>query len=294
VTAAPRLRHLATALGACALLAVCAAPARADQAPAFASGPTIAGQASVGAPLQVVGQWSGTPAPTPLYEWERCNATVLSCSTLDGVCTATYVPGFEDFGQRLRARVTLVNPAGAAVARTPLSDVVLVTPGGPVGGSAAVAPRADTCGAVAAPAAPQTTTPAPAPATRAPGEAPGAVKQRPAYLRPFPIVRIRGYATSAGTHVTLLSVRAPRSARVRATCVGRGCHDIAPVVLAPPGRLRAFERFLPAGTLLQIRVTAASTVGKYTSFRIRARHAPRRVDRCLVPGRWAPAHCPAL
>jgi len=280
------------ALGACAALAVGAAPAGADQAPAFASGPTLSGPAAIGAPLQVAGQWSGTPAPTPLYEWERCDAAGQSCSTLDGVCTATYVPAFADFGQRLRARVTLVSSAGAAVARTPLSDVVLFTPGGPVAGPPSTAPGTDACGAVVAPAAPQTTTPAPA--SRAPGAAAEAVAQRPAYLRPFPIVRIRGYSTSAGTHVTLLSVRAPRSARVRATCVGRGCHAIAPVILAPPVRVRAFERFFRAGTVLQIRVTQAATIGKYTSFRIRARHAPRRLDRCVVPWRWAPARCPAL
>jgi hypothetical protein len=290
--AAPRLRPLATALGACAALAVGAAPAGADQAPAFASGPTLTGQAAVGAPLQVAGQWSGTPAPTPLYEWERCDAAGQSCSTLDGVCTATYVPAFVDFGQRLRARVTLVSSAGAAVARTPLSDGVLVTPGGPVAGSPSTGPGADACGTVGAPAAPQTTTAAPA--SSAPAAAAEAVAQRPAYLRPFPIVRIRGYSTSAGTHVTLLAVRAPRSARVRATCVGRGCHAIAPVILAPPVRVRAFERFFPAGTLLQIRVTQAAAIGKYTSFRIRARHAPRRLDRCVVPWRWAPARCPAL
>jgi len=292
--AAPRLRHLATALGASAALAIWAAPAGADQAPAFASGPTIAGQAAVGAPLQVVGQWSGTPAPAALYEWERCNVTGSSCSTLDDVCTATYVPAFEDFGQVLRARVTLVNTAGAAAARTPLSDVVLVSPGAPVAGPAVAGPRAQTCGAVTAPAAPQTSAPAPSPAARSPGQAPGSLSRRPAYLRPFPIVRIRGYSTASGTHVTLLSVRGPRSARARATCVGRGCHDIAPVVVAPPARLRAFERFFPAGTVLRVRVTAPLSVGKYTSFRIRARHAPRRVDRCLVPGRWAPARCPAL
>ena len=107
-------------------------------------------------------------------------------------------------------------------------------------------------------------------------------------------MRIRGYSTSAGTHVTLLSVRAPRSARVRATCVGRGCDKIAPAVLAPPVRVRAFERFFRAGTVLQIRVTQGATIGKYTSFRILARHAPRRLDRCLVPLRWAPAPCPVL
>jgi hypothetical protein len=45
--------------------------------------------------------------------------------------------------------------------------------------------------------------------------------------------------------------------------------------------------------LLQIRVTAGAAIGKYTSFRILAHRAPRRVDRCLLPGRWAPVRCPA-
>jgi hypothetical protein len=57
--------------------------------------------------------------------------------------------------------------------------------------------------------------------------------------------------------------------------------------------VRVFERFLRAGTVLRVRVTGASAVGKYTSFRIRTRGAPRRRDRCLVPGRWAPTPCPA-
>ena len=95
---------------------------------------------------------------------------------------------------------------------------------------------------------------------------------RPAYLRPFPVVRIRGYSVPGGVRITLLSVRGPRSSRVRAGCAGPGCpRGPAPVPVAPPARLRAFERFLPAGTFLWVRVTGVAAIGKYTSFRIRAR-----------------------
>ena len=173
------------------------------------------------------------------------------------------------------------------MARTPLSDLTL---GSPV--TLAATTRAPTtCGTAATPAR-QTQAQAPAPPLAPPAlSAPVAV--RAAYLRPFPVVRIRGYSTRGGVRITLLSVRGPRSARVRVTCAGAGCPPgPAPAPVAPPARLRAFERFLPAGAILQVRVTAASAVGKYTSFRIRAHGAPRRTDRCLLPGRWAPARCP--
>jgi hypothetical protein len=75
--------------------------------------------------------------------------------------------------------------------------------------------------------------------------------------------------------------------------VGPGCRRRALPPVHAPARLRALERFFRAGTVLQIRVTAGATIGKYTSFRIRAQHLPRRVDRCLMPGRWAPVRCPA-
>jgi hypothetical protein len=113
------------------------------------------------------------------------------------------------------------------------------------------------------------------------------------FLRPFPVVRIRGYFAPAGARITLLSVRAPRSASITARCVGRHCPIRTRSFGAPPVRLRVFERFLRAGTLLQIRVVRAGQIGKYVSFLIRARRAPLRTDRCLVPGRRAPVRCEA-
>jgi hypothetical protein len=112
-------------------------------------------------------------------------------------------------------------------------------------------------------------------------------------MRPFPTVRIRGYSVDGGAWITLMTVRGDPSARIRAICVGAGCPRRGQPPASPPARLRAFERFFPAGTVLQIRVTSGRTIGKYMSFRIRAhQHTPRRADRCLLPGRWLPVPCP--
>ena len=112
-------------------------------------------------------------------------------------------------------------------------------------------------------------------------------------MRPFPTVRIRGYSVAGGARITMVSVRGKPAARIRGACVGPGCPRPGPPPRSPPARLRELEGFLRAGTLLQIRVTAGAAIGKYTSFRILAHHAPSRVDRCLLPGRWAPVRCPA-
>ena len=42
------------------------------------------------------------------------------------------------------------------------------------------------------------------------------------------------------------------------------------------------ERFLPAGTVLQMRVTTKDSIGKYASFLIKARSAPVRSDLCVM------------
>jgi hypothetical protein len=284
---ASRARCAAAALASAAGLALAAAPAHADEPPAFTAAPVVAGPAMVGASMQVVAQWSGVPAPSALYEWERCDAAGLTCEVIDGACSPTYVPSFDDFGRSLGARVDLWNAAGVAVARTPLSDLILGSPVTP----AATTRAPSACGTAATPARP------PQAQVSAPPLAPPALSApatvRAAYLRPFPVVRIRGYSVRGGARITLLSVRGPRSARIRVTCAGAGCpRGPGPAPVAPPARLRDFERFLPAGTVLRVRVTATSAVGKYTSFRIGAHGAPRRTDRCLLPGRWAPARCP--
>jgi hypothetical protein len=112
-------------------------------------------------------------------------------------------------------------------------------------------------------------------------------------LKPFPRVRIRGVLTAAGARVSLLSVRAPRGARVTVVCRGSGC----PVRRFGPRvgvrRLSSFERELPAGTRLEIAVTEPGYIGKLTVIVIRRNAAPWRSDRCLEPGAKRAVRCPA-
>jgi hypothetical protein len=124
--------------------------------------------------------------------------------------------------------------------------------------------------------------------------APSASKaSHPALMRPFPVVRIRGYFAPNGARITLLAVRGPRSAQISVRCLGLGCPVATLALPSAPARLHPFERFLPAGTRLEIRVAKPGRIGKYASFVIRSHRAPMRTDRCLVPGRASPTRCPA-
>jgi surface-anchored protein len=115
-----------------------------------------------------------------------------------------------------------------------------------------------------------------------------------ALMSPFPIVRIAGTVLPLGAKVRILSVQSPRGAHIRATCAGTGCPVAVVRRTSRSGlvRLRRFERRLRAGVRLAIFVRRGRTIGKYTRIRIRAGAPPRRLDRCLYPGRTRPARCP--
>jgi PKD repeat protein len=119
---------------------------------------------------------------------------------------------------------------------------------------------------------------------------------RAGFLNPFPVVRIRGEVRGSGARVTLLSVRAPRRTVVRVRCIGKGCPRTKArrkrVGKTRRVRFRAFERQLPAGVRLEVFVRQEGKIGKFTSFRIRRGAAPRRTDRCLMPGLSDPVRCP--
>ena len=121
-------------------------------------------------------------------------------------------------------------------------------------------------------------------------------RRAPAWERmnPFPRIEISGFIVRGGVHLRRLAVRAPRSSTVRVYCRGRTC----------PGRAwrermrsdllvvrRMRGQFLRAGTIIEMRVTAAGKIGKYTRFRIRRGVKPARVDHCLVPRQSKPARC---
>jgi hypothetical protein len=145
-------------------------------------------------------------------------------------------------------------------------------------GSATVALRELQVGGAAAP-----TASAGAPAAR-----------RFSLMRPFPVVRIAGRLTRRGAHLTVVSVRAPRGARITARCAN-GC-KVKPFVGRAAGRrakhVARFERSFRAGVRLVIRVSSSRRIGKYTRITIRRGRKPARVDRCLVPGTRAPQKCP--
>ena len=95
----------------------------------------------------------------------------------------------------------------------------------------------------------------------------------------------------------------PVGARLSVRCIGASCpfHSEMITARAPPGRtasttvlvrLVRLERSLPAGTRIEIGITKANRVGKFTSLTIRRGTAPLRTDKCLFPGTPRPRRCP--
>jgi hypothetical protein len=119
------------------------------------------------------------------------------------------------------------------------------------------------------------------------------------YLTPVPIVRLVGTTTRTGARISMLRIRSPRGSTVTVRCHGgrrRGCTRKSQRASSPGSRLlrfRRYERRVRAGVVLEVFVTKGSTIGKYTSFRIRRHKAPSRNDECLSPGDpFEPGECP--
>jgi PKD repeat protein len=122
------------------------------------------------------------------------------------------------------------------------------------------------------------------------------------FLDPFPVVRMRGRTTGKGAKLTAFTVRAPHGAVAQLLCKGRGCPVKKQRKTIRTKRKRGaatihfprVERFLLAGTELQVLVTQRGMVGKYTRIKIRRQAVPIRSDRCLLPDSAKPATCPAV
>ncbi|MCW2969260.1 MAG: hypothetical protein JWO23_387 [Solirubrobacterales bacterium] len=119
-------------------------------------------------------------------------------------------------------------------------------------------------------------------------------------LLPFPIVRIVGAESNSGMKLRLLSVEAPPGAGITVACHGRGCPTrlesriaTATSVGTVTVRFRRFERALPAGVVLEIRVAKAGQIGKYTRLVVRRHRPPARLDGCLPPAGTVPTQCPS-
>jgi len=266
---ARRRLHVPVLLAVLSAVVWLPASARADEEPAFISRPTIQGDPVVGTALTAVATWTGDPTPTATYRWGRCPATSNICPEIAGATSPQYVLRAADVGYRLAVEITLDNDT-EPVTRTSAATAV-VRP------------------ATVPPAVPEPTPPPPAaPVTVTTTHS---AASRPAMLRPFPVVRIRGFFARTGARITLLSVRGPQKATVSARCVGRGCPVKELTLPTANVRLHRFERFLRAGIQLQIRVTRPGRIGSYTSFLIRSRKAPLRTDRCLPSRGTKPVPC---
>lgn len=121
-------------------------------------------------------------------------------------------------------------------------------------------------------------------------------------MQPFPIVRIAGHETSHGVRLSLLTAQAPAGARVSVSCEGRGCPGKSESRVTLSSRrsgggsvvqFRRFERALPDGVTLQIRISKPGEIGKYTRFAVRRGRLPERVDMCLGPAGGKPLVCPS-
>jgi large repetitive protein len=118
-------------------------------------------------------------------------------------------------------------------------------------------------------------------------------------MQPFPIVRITSTSTRSGIRLRQLGVLAGRGARITVQCRGRACpaksqsHMVAASSTRPPFvEFRRFERSLAAGVILEIRITKAGAIGKYTRLAVRRGRAPVRFDACLVGVTVKPVDCP--
>jgi len=120
------------------------------------------------------------------------------------------------------------------------------------------------------------------------------------YLNPPPVVRFVGTVRSNNTRVSLFRIKAPRGAKVRATCTGgrkRGCKTTSKTRTAGKSglvRFKEMERTFHPKAVLDVYVRKGNTVGKHTRFTIRKNKSPSRKDDCLLPGVSKPRRCPAL
>jgi hypothetical protein len=101
----------------------------------------------------------------------------------------------------------------------------------------------------------------------------------------------------------LLAVTAPPGALVTVRCRRRRCRvkDQSRTVAATRASAKTglsrlaftrFERFLPAGVVLQVVVTRAHVIGKFTSLRIFRGRKPERRNECVGPDAVNPFPCP--
>ncbi|HEX3519333.1 MAG TPA: Ig-like domain-containing protein [Solirubrobacteraceae bacterium] len=121
-------------------------------------------------------------------------------------------------------------------------------------------------------------------------------------MQPFPVVRIAGSAKTSSVKISLFTVLAPVGAKVSVSCHGHGCPTKRQSFVVAARRrshgstmlvsLTRFERSLDVGAVLEVRISKAGEIGKYTRFTVRRGKLPTRLDGCLST-RSTPMTCPS-
>jgi hypothetical protein len=248
--------------------------------------PTISGDAVPDSVLTAsAGAWSPAGA-TATYYWLRCDPAGASCVGITGACGRNYTVRKADVGNTLRVRLTATESDGkSASADSDPTAVVVEKPYAIPSGN-----ETDTCTHV--------TPIGPGNGTFSSGTQTGGGSVPPpattlSFIKPFPVIRIAGRFKGTRTTLTRVTVRTPRGTRVRIRCSGHGCAFKRKAVAAKLISLRALRRSYRPKATIEIRVTKAKKIGKYTRVRMRRGKAPVRLDRCLMPGKTKPVRCPA-
>ena len=97
--------------------------------------PVVSGSLVSGQVLSVSnGSWTGSPAPSFAYQWQRCDGGGAGCVAIGGATGQSYTLVAADVGHTMRAVVTGSNTAGSSAATSAATGVVTAGGGGGTGG----------------------------------------------------------------------------------------------------------------------------------------------------------------
>jgi RHS repeat-associated protein len=122
------LRVIVTATNAAGEASATSAASETVAASALANvtAPSIAGTARVdGAVTADPGRWRGAPPISYAYQWQRCNSSGESCTSIEGATQQSYAPVAADLSQTLRVQVTASDGEGSASAASAASPLVV-------------------------------------------------------------------------------------------------------------------------------------------------------------------------
>jgi hypothetical protein len=222
--------------------------------PSNEGAPEVTGTAAQGQLLSAsVGFWRSVAPLSFGYQWVRCDKGGGACGNIAGATGAQYRLTAADAAHTLRVGVTARNSRPRALL---------------VFSSATAAVKH-------------------AAAKRSP-------VRSPRMISPFPRIVLAGVLTDGGVDISEFTIRGPRGPLVSVRCRGRGC----PVrskrlrMRRTRVRVRALERSLRAGIVIDVTVTRKGFIGKFSRFRIRRGKVPLKRNLCLRPGAKKPTRCP--